>query len=340
MSDWFDEISKVELHRHLECTTRIQTIADIARHHNLPLPHRDLGKLKALAQITKPMTDLKTVIDAFEAARSVLCAPEALERIAFEAVEDAWYDGIRVLELRYAPAFTTKGHQLTFDDAFDAFEKGIRKAQAKYPMGVGIILILVREFGKDSAEATFQHARKRRNSIVGLDLAGVERDFDFATVAEYFQWAKESKLGITVHAGEELGLENNVAKAVRELHATRIGHGVQVRHDSEGFQSVIRDQITLELCPTSNWLTGAVERIEEHPLRHYLHAGARVTINSDDPGVFGIRLSGEFRLCSEKLGFTKPELLTTIRNSLDSSFLDADQKLFYEKKYFPTLEKK
>jgi adenosine deaminase len=285
------------------------------------------------------MSDLAAVIAAFAATQSVLLAPEALERIAFEAVEDAWFDGIRLLELRYAPSFATKGHQLTFDDAFDAFEKGIRRAQAKYPMGVGIILILVREHGDEAAEATMEHALKKRNSILGLDLAGIEKDHSPSLFRKYFDQAHSAGLGLTAHAGEEPGHSANIAQAVDELNVTRIGHGVQIKDSREIFDMVKTRGIVLELCPTSNWLTGAVQKIEEHPIRDYFHAGIPVTINSDDPGVFNIRLSGEFRLCSEKLGFTRPELLKTIRTALNASFFDPDKKQFYEKKYFPPAEK-
>lgn len=332
--DWYDDIPKVELHRHLECTVRLETIAEVAKHHNLPLPHKNLAELRARTQILTPLEDLKTVIDVFMATQSILVAPEVLERIAFEAVEDAWYDGIRLLELRYAPSFAVFGHQLTYEDAFDAFTRGLERARAKYPLPVGLIGIIVREHGAETAAAVARHFIKHRTSFVGVDLAGIEANFDFASLATVFRDLRTAGFPLTIHAGEEKGLAKNVSAAIESYGAVRIGHGVQSAYDEEVFAKVRDTGTVLELCPTSNWLTRAVAAKEQHPLPFLLRRGAKVTINSDDPGVFGIRLSGEYRLCGEVLGLTRDEIAASVRTGLEASFIDPDQKAFYGKKYF------
>src|SRR3989344_3575420 len=284
--DWYDDIPKAELHRHLEDTVRLDTIAETAKRHNLPLPHRNLPELRKRTQITEPLKDLGAVIDVFMSTQSTFVAPEVLERVAFEAVEDAWYDGIRLLELRYSPSFTTNGHQLSYDDAFDAFSRGLRRARDKYQMPVGLIGIIVREHGLEAAEKAAQHFLKHRDGFIGVDLAGVEADFDFASLAPVFHGLRETGLPLTIHAGEEKGTAKNVIAAIESYGTRRIGHGLQIAVDPEAFAKVKETDTVLELCPTSNWLTGAVSGKEKHPLARLKRNGIRVTINSDDPGVF------------------------------------------------------
>lgn len=334
MKDWYVEIPKAELHRHLECTVRLDTIAETARRHNLPLPHKNWQELKKRVQIPEPLKGLQSVIDVFLATQSIFVAPEVLERVAFEAVEDAWFDGIRLVEFRYAPSFTVEGHELTFEDAFDAFQRGIRRAQAKYPLAVGLIAIAVRGHGLKKAEEVWMHARKHRGDFVGFDLADTEVGFDFSQWTKLFSEIRASGMPITIHAGEEKGLAPNVLTAIRDFGARRIGHGVQIAYEPEILAQVKASGVPLELCPTSNWLTHAVDRLEEHPIHKIFRSGVPVSINSDDPGVFAIRLSGEYRLCGEKLGFKREELQRVVARAVQDSFIDADQKKFYAKKYF------
>lgn len=332
--DWYNKFPKVELHRHLEGAVRFDTLASIAKRHNLALPWQRWSELRKLVEITEPQKDLSKVIDMFQTIQKIFVAPEVLERIAFEAVEDAWNDGVRMLELRFAPSFITEGHELSYTDALDAIERGIKRAREKWDIGVGVILIIIRRQNEAQAEKVLELAKKFRSRIVGLDLADEEKNFDFASLEKIFTTAANLEIPVTIHAGEEPGCAQNVVEAISRYRARRIGHGVQVAKDADAREFVKAKEITLELCPTSNFLTQAVETIEQHPAIRLLRAGVNITINTDDPEMMRTNLSQEFRICGELLGCRKEEIRTLTMNAFNASFLDPDQKAYYEKNVF------
>ena len=331
---WYQKIPKIELHRHLEGAVRLGTIANEAKHHNLKLPYNNLDELKSLVQVVEPMNSLEEVLNVFQYTQSIFVAPEVVERVAFEAVEDAWNDGIRVLELRYCPSFLIEGHQLNFDDALGAIKRGIQRGKETYDMGVGLIAIVSRSAPISVAEEIYAHIEKNRDSFVGFDLADVEANFDIDSMEPIFSKAHASGWDITIHSGEEKGTAPNVISAIKKLHAKRIGHGVQIAEDKEALACVKESGTILELCPTSNYLTRAVDSIDSHPIRKLFQEGVTVTLNSDDPSVFGIDLTNEYRVCSEVLGFSKFDIMSMIHNGIAGSFLDIDQINYYKEKYF------
>lgn len=334
IQDWYSNIPKAELHRHLEGSVRVPTIAEVAKHHNLPLPHKNLKAMRDLLEIHEPMKDLKTVIDIFIRTQSTFVAPEVIERITFETIEDAWYDGIRLLEIRYCPSFLVKGHQLTFEDAFDAIQKGMQRARGKYQMGVALIMICSRAHGLKVAEETLAHAIKHKDAIAAFDLADPEVGFEFAGFDAFFAKVRAAGFALTIHAGEEPGTALNVAHAIERYQTRRIGHGLQISRAADVRELVRNRGVTLELCPTSNYLTRCVDTVASHPLPKLLRAGIKVTINSDDPAPFAIDLSHEYRVCGEVLHCSRDEIQSMRNEAIASSFLDPDEKEYLRGRYF------
>lgn len=333
----YKKIPKIELHRHLEGSVRLSTIADEARKQNLSLPYKDLSALKEKCQVLKPMNTLMDVINVFWATQSILGTTEAIQRITFELIEDAYNDGIRALEIRYSPEFLTTDHELSFSEALMAIEAGIAQSRARYDIQVGLIAIASRMFPIESAEKTLDHALQFRNSFIGFDLADDEKELDFEAFSKVTNRAKDQGLGISIHSGEEIGTEVNVMPTIEKLGASRIGHGVQIIRDEEVLAKVVEAGAVLEICPTSNYLTNAVTDLRLHPAKKLIQAGVPICINSDDPGVFAIDLSNEYRVCMEMLGFSKDDFQACLQNALMASFLDPDQKKYLHKKYFDFL---
>lgn len=336
----YKKIPKIELHRHLEGSVRLSTIADEARKQNLSLPYKDLGQLRDKCQVLKPMESLMDVINVFWNTQSVLGTPDAIQRITFELLEDAFKDGIYALEIRYSPEFLTHNHELSFSEALMAIEAGIAQGRAKYDIQVGLIGIVSRMFPIESGEKTLDHMLNFRNSFIGFDLADDEKDLDFEAFKTLTENAKQQGIGISIHSGEEIGTEVNVVPTIDILSATRIGHGLQIIRDAEILSMVREREAILEICPTSNYLTNAVKSTKFHPAKALVNKGIRICINSDDPGVFGIDLSNEYRVCMEELGFSKQDIQNTLQNALNGSFLDADIKKYLQRKYFDFLRVK
>ena len=298
-------IPKVELHRHLEGSIRPSTLRELAVGAGLNVPASD-GAFRDADLVCKPVADLSTMLRKLLAPQKLLSSAAVLERLAYEAVEDASNEGVRLLELRYAPTFIAKGHrQLDFDRIHAAVCAGLARAKKDFPaVATGLICTVQRTLPLADAETVVRFALEHRETFIGLDLADDEENYACAPFARAFEKARAGGLKITVHAGEANvpSAARSVMDAVEILGAMRIGHGVQIWRSEQATELIKAKKIPLELCPSSNWLTQAVPTLEAHPFRGLMDDGVMVTICSDDPGTFGIDLVNEYRVLSELHG--------------------------------------
>ncbi|MEZ4872926.1 MAG: hypothetical protein R2827_11970 [Bdellovibrionales bacterium] len=187
-----------------------------------------------------------------------------------------------------------------------------------------MICILQRILSVDVGREVAHFAIENSDEFIGLDLADDEAGFDSKPFSDFFLKAKEAGLGITVHSGEA-----NLPKApwypkdaIEYLGADRIGHGVQIYREPEMINYIKEKGAVLELCPSSNYFTNAVEKIEDHPIRQLMEAGVKVTINTDDPGIFGIDMLHEYKLLHEKFNFTPEEFRKCNETAVAASFIN------------------
>ncbi|HEX4923962.1 MAG TPA: adenosine deaminase [Bdellovibrionales bacterium] len=321
-------LPKAELHRHLEGAIRLETVKELAQAHGLDLP-ADHGEFREKVLVTRPMENLGVVLGKFWLTQSVLSTEEILERITFEAVEDAYNEGIRVLELRYAPNFILENHpNLTFDSIHQSILRGLERAKKQFPMAVGLIGIVVRVDPMDECESVANFIIDNRDTFLAIDLAGDEAGYPCKTFAPLFMKAKKAGLRVTVHSGEadQPGAAEFVRDAIECLGAERIGHGVQIYRDPKMIEFVKSEKVVLELCPTSNWLTNAVKNLGAHPIRFLGDQGVAVTVNSDDPGLFGIDLTNEYHVLHNELGFSVDELRKLADEAARHSFIPIEER--------------
>lgn len=327
------EIGKVELHRHLEGSLRVASLLEIAREHRLPLPAATLEALAAKVQVLQPMGDLMEVLAAFDVFQRSFVTTELVERLTFEAVEDAARENIRLLELRFSPDFMARPHSLDWDALMEALLRGVARARREHDLAVGLIAIASRGYGVESAVKTAAFALRWRHALVGFDLADDEIRFPSRLFVEPLSGVRAAGLPITVHSGEAAGPEF-VWQSIELLGASRIGHGVAVAAEARLIEKCIAGKITLEMCPTSNLRTRAVPSMVEHPASRLLRAGVQVTLNSDDPGLFGIDLTHELEVARRELGFSDRELALATRHALEASFLPAGEKAALIRRHF------
>lgn len=322
------QMPKAELHRHLELCVRHSTIRELAPQFGIQIP--DTKTFNERFLITEPMFDLGSVLNKFLDTQKLWATPEIIERLAFEACEDAFkIDNIRILELRYAPTFIQLGHDhLTFEVIHQSILKGVQRAESLYPMAVGLMCIIQRILPVKDAERVTVFAIQNRDTFIGLDLADNEVGFDSKPFAPFFLKAKNSGLGISVHSGEANvpNAPRYVREAIEFLGATRIGHGVQIYKDPDTIAFVKEKGVVLELCPTSNWLTQAIPEKKNHPFKELLNAGVKVTINTDDPGIFNLDLNHEFQSLAENNGLTLAELERCNQMAAQASFIPLTKK--------------
>lgn len=313
-------VPQTELHRHLDASLRPKTLWELALKKGLLSQSTSYESFRESFILDQPFTDLKAVLSQFELFQKVQDRPEILERVAFEAVEDCVHEGTQRIEYRFSPGFVCEKNALSWEEALSSYERGIEKAKSKYDIQVGLICIASRDYGADSASETVEFFLKHRNRFIGLDLAGNEREFPCKIFEEAFRPARQAGAKITVHAGEASGPEN-VWEAIELLGASRIGHGIHSIEDPELVQYLSEKEICLEICPTSNWITQAVKNLKDHPLPLFLRAGVPVSINTDDPGIFGKSLPDELKICQDVLGLTSNEIQTCLTHANQKSFL-------------------
>jgi len=319
---------KAELHRHIEGCVRVDTVLDLARKNNLKLPTFEPSGLERLYKLRAPGASLTEVLGMFGLAQASFASYEAVERITFEALEDAYKkENIRLLELRYSPDFMFKKSGLDWQKAQDLIHATAVKFEKNSNMVCGIILIASRSYGLDSAEKTMAFAVKNKRTVIGFDLADNESEYPSPLYKDAVKKLHAAGLPLTVHSGEE-GNFSQIADTIRSLEPRRIGHGVKAAEDASGRTvELIRDSgITVETNPWSNYLTRAVASIEKHPLKQFIKAGVKCTIGADDPEILDTQLNREYLLAVEKMGLSFEDLRYTLNCAVDGSFLPQDKK--------------
>jgi adenosine deaminase len=315
---------KIDLHRHLEGSLRLETLLEIAREFGLNLPVNHVEGLRPYVQITDDPPDHEVFLSKFEVLRHFYRSPEAIGRLAYEAVADAATDNIHYLELRFSPQALARVRGFALTDVTDWVIEATSQASRDYQIEVGLIVTLVRhepiEQAREVAEIAFARCGR---GIVGLDLAGNEVKFPPMPFRPIFKRAKEVGLGVTIHAGEWASAIG-VGQAIEQLYADRIGHGVRSIENSQILRLVREREVALEICLTSNLQTGVVHSLAHHPLVDLLDLGVMVTLNTDDPSVSDSHLSDEYRIAVNSLGLGYTELRQLILNAATAAFLPAD----------------
>ena len=314
-------LPKVELHRHLEGSLRLSTMLDIARKHGVTVPVSMLN-LSGLVQVQDkdPMT-FSNFLDKFKTLRLFYRSPDVIHRVTREAVEDAAKDNVHYLELRFTPVALSRAEGFPLHDVMEWVITSAQDAAKTFGIKVGLIASVNRHESPELAEqVAWLAVDHQKHGLFGLDLAGNEAEFKSNPFHDIFKEAKQSGLHLTIHAGE-WGPAENVRDAIQNLGAERIGHGVRVLED-EAVAALAKERgVVFEVCPTSNFQSGVVTTMEEHPLPRMIEYGLKVTINTDDPSVSRISLSNEFQIAHEKLNVSMDVLKQSILMAAESSFL-------------------
>lgn len=294
------KLPKIDLHCHLDGSVRADTIIDIAKKENIKIPSFDRGIIKELIQVPKECTSLNEYLKRFELPNDVMQSSYALERIAFELLEDAAKENIKYIEVRFAPQLHRK-NGLSIDDIIQNVLYGIKKAEDIYDIKGNLILGCMRIMSEeDGIEVVNAGLKFLNKGVVAIDLCGPEKEGFANEFKKVTDLAREYGFNITVHAGEAASAKN-VIDAINILGATRIGHGVRIKDMREAYDLVKEKGIILEMCPTSNIQTKAIESIEEYPFYNFFKDDIKTTINTDNRTVSNIDLSNEIDLMFNNL---------------------------------------
>lgn len=323
--EFFKKIPKVDLHRHLEGSLRVETMLEVIQQHNLSLPDRQ--ELPSLVQI-QPADALNssTFLSKFQTLRLFYRSPEIIRRITREAIADAAADNVRYLELRFSPVALSRAEGYPLADVMDWVCESAQQASQDYGVKIRLVASINRHepvaLGEQIAGLA---AGRMAQGIAGLDLTGNEAQFPATPFLPVFAQAQSRGLAITIHAGEWGGPEN-VRQAIEEFKADRIGHGLRVLEDEGVVALAAARGIPFEVCITSNYQSGVTPTLNDHGLQRMLAAGLNITLNTDDPSVSQITLGNEYRLACSRLGLSFAVLVKRILAAAQAAFLPAAER--------------
>jgi adenosine deaminase len=312
-------LPKAELHCHLDGSVRPQTLIELGDELGVRMPAADAAALAEYMRVDDAR-NLEEYLMRFEVTLAVMQTEAALERIAYELAADAAAEGIRYLEVRFAPVLNTRGG-LEMGAAVEAPLRGLARAQREHGIVARVLVCALRHH---SAELALEAARLavdyRRDGVVGFDLAGGEIGNPATRYAQAFAHARAHDLPCTCHAGEGAGADS-VRDAVHGCCADRVGHGTRIIEDASLLDYVVDRGICVECCLTSNVQTRATASFASHPFRTYYDRGMNVVLNTDNRLMSGTTLVDEYERAAAHLGFTFDELARVALNGFESAFL-------------------
>ncbi len=332
-----ERVPKVLLHEHLDGGLRPDTVLELAKEAGYEgLPHDDPAALGAWFHAGADRKSLPLYLEGFMHTIAVMQTAEALERVAFEFVEDMAKDNVVYAEVRFAPHFHTGGG-LGLDGVMVAVLSGLEQGHVNFGVKVNLIVCAMRNESPELSEQLVELAiAYREQGCVGFDLAGEEAGHPAKEHLHAFQLARRQNFAVTIHAGESFGPES-IWQALQYCGAHRIGHGTRLVEDLVIYdgkvikvgplaQYVLDHRIPLEICLQSNVHTGATPSLAEHPFRLFLKLGFRLTLNTDNRLMSATTMTDEYTIAVEQFGCNLDDLETLALNGMKSAFAHYDER--------------
>jgi adenosine deaminase len=317
-SNWFDLIPKVELHLHLEGAIPLEALWELIQKYGGDTSVPDRRALLDKFQYR----DFPHFIQTWVWKNGFLREYDDFTLIAEAVAGDLARQNIRYAEVFYSPSDFFR-HGLELQKITEAIHTGLLRVSGA---NVTLIADLVRDRGPVNAMNILLELNEIKDrGVTGITIGGSEQDYPPEPFAEVYEKARQLGFHTSAHAGEAAGAEN-IWGAIRSLKVERIGHGTRAVEDERLMQYLAEKKIPLEVCPLSNVRTGVVNSVEAHPVRKFFERGLTVTINTDDPKMFGNSLAEEYRLLVDRLGFSKKEICTLILQGVESTWLTDAEK--------------
>ena len=317
-------LPKVELHLHLEGAVRAETLLELSQSKSGLRQRVDEWIAARRAQHFR-YGSFRGFLEAFSLMTLLIETPQDYALATTRLIEWLAEQNVLYAEIIFAAGVVLWKKQ-GVDAVFEAVAAAAEEAQARRGVRVKWIFDAIRHFGQDHVrEVVRWAARYRSRGVVGVGIGGDEARGPARLFPDVFQEVRDLGLHGVAHAGEACGPES-IRDAVELLGAERIGHGLAALRDATVMALLRERRIPLEVCPTSNVSTGLIAQWEDHPLPKFLEAGLLVTLNSDDPAMFGTSLQEEFLQAARYFNFRRETLAQLCRNAVHASFLSGDEK--------------
>jgi adenosine deaminase len=314
--DWYERLPKVELHLHMEGAIPYDALWELVRKYD-----GDVQSRKALEKRFE-YRDFAHFIETWLWKNQFLREYEDFQFIAEAVAKDLASQNIRYAEAFFSPPDFIH-HGLQTQAITEAIRMGLDAVDG---IEVALVADLVRDFGPRQGEATLTEINEVKDlGVAGVGIGGSERGFPPEQFEAVFKKARRLGFYTSAHAGEAAGAES-VWGAIRSLKVDRIGHGTRAEEDDPLLDYLVEHKVPVEMCPMSNVRTGVVESYEEHPVRRYYERGIFLSINTDDPKMFGNSLAEEYMMLVEKQGFTPAEIKKLVLGAIEMSWMPEENK--------------
>jgi aminodeoxyfutalosine deaminase len=328
LSDFVRRLPKVDLHVHLEGSIQPAILFKLTERNGIRLPAENEDGLRNFYQFH----DFPHFIEVYVAITSCLRTVDDYRLVAYEFGRNCALQNIRYAEVTFSILTNVRLTGLPWQDILAGLNAGREQALAEFGVNWGWVFDIVRDLPETQLAVLEIALAARDQGVVALGLGGSERGFPAHWFRETFQRARQAGLARVPHAGEIDG-PDSIRSAIEFLQADRIGHGVRCIEDTDLMEILRRKQIPLEICPTSNVRLGVYADYADHPLRQLWDAGLVITVNSDDPPLFGTDLTHEYQILVEYYQFTADELTRISLNGVRCSFLPANEKVRIENEF-------
>ena len=317
-------LPKAELHVHHVGSASARIVSELATRHPGTVPS-DLDELRRFYEFR----DFAHFIEVYLAVVALIRTPEDIHYLTYEvAREMAAEQGLRYAELTCTPYTSVRPDDAGLGMPIEGYTEALEAARVEAERDFGLVLRWIYdipgEFGLPAADATLGYALDHPpDGLVAFGLGGPEQGVPRAQFQPHFERARAAGLHSVPHAGETTGPQT-VWDALTLLGAERIGHGTSSAQDPELLRHLAETGVPLEVCPSSNIATRAVASLGEHPIRAFRDAGVTVTVNSDDPPMFGTSLNQEYAVAADLLGLDEAGLADLARTAVRASFAPDD----------------
>lgn len=321
-----NNISKTELHCHLDGSVSIELIQQLAREQQVNINIEDI-------QVDQACESLDEYLKSFDTILKVLQTKDSLEKAVIDVAQQAHHDNIKYIEIRFAPLFhMDKG--LNLKEILEAVNNGANKAESLYQIKVNMLVCGMRHHENKTNIDLFTEVNALKNEtrhVVGFDFAGPEEAFPTSAIQEAIQYSNHSSSHLTLHAGE-CGCIHNIIEGI-ELGARRIGHGVAAISDNTALEYIKNRNVLLEICPTSNLQTKAIQTLDELNIRKLIEQDIPFNINTDNRTVSSTNLNTEYELLYNHNLMTIDEIKDINIKAIEHAFLSDNEKENLKSKY-------
>lgn len=316
VEEFIRRMPKIELHVHLEGAITPRTLLELARKNQVSLPANDEDGIADLFRYR----DFGEFLTVFMAMAQAIVSGEDFERLAYELGQDLAAQQVYYAEVMISPMQHVK-RGLDLREVIAGAMAGFARVERETGLVVRLALDCGRQYGPEAAWPVLEAAcASQALGVVGWSIGGNEIGYPPEPFAPIFAAARAAGLGVMAHAGEVVG-PPSVWGAIDALGATRLGHGIRSIDDPALLAALRERQVVLDVCPSSNLLTGAVAAWPSHPLSALIAAGVPVTLNSDDPTFFATTLTEEYRRAMLYLGLSLDDLCATLQTAAQAAFL-------------------